>query len=179
MGVDLKYLIRKFIALGRHHDFNNMLSVYTEDDLFASYLALTALNRKLQGKLQHMRLTSDDHTAFHRVLEIIGGCYRTKYASTPIDKEKLASPLIDPKPSLNSSGKPQNNSKNPGTSSITADMLKKKYLDQNMSIQDIATEFGYTRPGIYKIMRKYGIKRRTRSEARSNAVKKGKFVDTF
>jgi len=73
------YLIRKFIALNRHADFAAMKNVYTEKDLFASYLTLTLMNRdRLQRTQQLMKLTPDDHKAFERVVGIIGEQYLHK-----------------------------------------------------------------------------------------------------
>jgi hypothetical protein len=67
------YLIRKFIALNRHENFEMMKTVYTEKDLFTSYLTLTLLDReRLQGIQKLMKLKPDDYVAFDRVMGIIG-----------------------------------------------------------------------------------------------------------
>jgi transcriptional regulator with XRE-family HTH domain len=53
--------------------------------------------------------------------------------------------------------------------------LKKLYYEQNKSLEDIAKEYGRSRGYISRIMEKYGLERRTKSEARIEAIKKGKF----
>jgi len=58
---------------------------------------------------------------------------------------------------------------------LTKEKLKKLYFKQNKSLEDIAKEYGCSRIHISKIMKKYGLIRRTRSMARIEAIKKGKF----
>jgi predicted DNA-binding protein YlxM (UPF0122 family) len=61
---------------------------------------------------------------------------------------------------------------------LTKEKLKELYYKQNKSLDDIGKEFGCSRPTIMKIMKKYGLIRRTQSKARIEAIKKGKF-ETF
>ena len=58
---------------------------------------------------------------------------------------------------------------------LTKEKLKELYYKQNKSLEDIAKEFGTSRQNILKIMKKYGLIRRTQSKARIEAIKKGKF----
>jgi hypothetical protein len=58
---------------------------------------------------------------------------------------------------------------------LTKEKLKKLYFKQNKSLEDIAKEYGCSRIHISKIMKKYGLIRRTQSMARIEAIKKGKF----
>lgn len=62
---------------------------------------------------------------------------------------------------------------------LTAEILKDQYLVQKKSLQDIGNEFSCTRQNISHLMKKYGIDRRPRSEARVIAIKQGKFGDSF
>jgi hypothetical protein len=48
------------------------------------------------------------------------------------------------------------------------------YVEQELSLQEIADQFGCTRVLIYYLMRRYRIPRRSLSEARRNAVRDGK-----
>jgi|GEM_PF-343442 len=63
------------------------------------------------------------------------------------------------------------------TEALSKEKLEDLYLIQNKSLQDIATEHGCTRQAIYELMKKYGLQRRKKSEARVLAIKKGKFED--
>ena len=58
---------------------------------------------------------------------------------------------------------------------LTKEKLKELYFKQNKSLEDIAKEYRCSRVHVSKIMKKYGLIRRTRSKARIEAVKKGKF----
>jgi hypothetical protein len=58
---------------------------------------------------------------------------------------------------------------------LTKDKLKELYFKQNKSLEDIAKEYGCSRVHVSKIMKKYGLVRRTRSKARIEAMEKGKF----
>lgn len=58
---------------------------------------------------------------------------------------------------------------------LTKEKLKELYFKQNKSLEDIAKEYGCSRMHISKIMKKYGLIRRTRSMAGIEAIKKGKF----
>jgi len=58
---------------------------------------------------------------------------------------------------------------------LTKEKLKKLYCQQNKSLGDIGKEFGCTRQTVMKLMKKYGIERKTQSIARIEAIKKGKF----
>lgn len=61
------------------------------------------------------------------------------------------------------------------TQILTKEKLKELYYKQNKSLEDIGKEFGTSRQNIMKIMKKYGLLRRTQSKARIEAIKKGKF----
>ena len=56
---------------------------------------------------------------------------------------------------------------------ITEDELRQKY-DSGMSFTDLARHYNCTRQYIHKVMRQYGIARRTLSEASSLALQQGK-----
>jgi predicted DNA-binding protein YlxM (UPF0122 family) len=53
--------------------------------------------------------------------------------------------------------------------------LQMLYYKQRKSTGEIAKEYGTTRQSIMKIMKRHGFIRRTRSEARIEAIKRGKF----
>jgi len=59
-------------------------------------------------------------------------------------------------------------------SSLTEERIKELYHKQKKSLQDIAKEYGCTRQWILLLMEKYGLKKRTRSEALKEAVKQNK-----
>ena len=59
-------------------------------------------------------------------------------------------------------------------SRITASELRKHYVEQGLSLQDIADRFKCTRALILYLMKRHGIPRRTKSEARRLAQSKGK-----
>jgi hypothetical protein len=61
------------------------------------------------------------------------------------------------------------------TQILTKEKLKWLYYRENKSLEDIAKEYGCSRPTIMNIMKKYGLIRRGRSKARIEAIKKGKF----
>ena len=61
------------------------------------------------------------------------------------------------------------------TQMLTKETLKKLYFKQNKSLEDIAKEYGCSRVYVSKMMKKYGLERRTQSKARIEAMKKGKF----
>ena len=58
---------------------------------------------------------------------------------------------------------------------LTIEYLKEEYYHKGRSLEEIATEHGVSRTAVMKIMEKYGLNRRTRSIARIEAIKKGKF----
>lgn len=61
------------------------------------------------------------------------------------------------------------------TQILKKENLEELYLEQKQSLGDIAKEYGTSRQNILKIMKKYGLIRRTQSKARIEAMKKGKF----
>ncbi len=61
------------------------------------------------------------------------------------------------------------------TNKLIKEELKKLYYEQSKSLEDIAKKYGRSRVYISRIMKKYGLERRTQSEARIEAIKKGKF----
>jgi len=61
---------------------------------------------------------------------------------------------------------------------LTKETLEELYFKQNKSLEDIAKKYGTSRQNVMKIMKKYGLIRRTQSKARIEAIKKGKF-ETF
>ena len=63
----------------------------------------------------------------------------------------------------------------PLTQSLTKEILEELYLVKGKSLEDIARQFNCTRPMIQIIMKKHGIARRKRSQARVLAIKHGKF----
>lgn len=58
---------------------------------------------------------------------------------------------------------------------LNKEKLEDLYYEQKKSLEDIAIEYGCSRPHVSKIMKKYGLIRRTKSKARIEAMKKGKF----
>jgi predicted DNA-binding protein YlxM (UPF0122 family) len=60
------------------------------------------------------------------------------------------------------------------TRKLTGGVLKRLYLSQQKSLQEIADSFGCTRQMVNLLMEKYGIKRRERIEAVRLAVRMGK-----
>jgi hypothetical protein len=58
---------------------------------------------------------------------------------------------------------------------LTKQKLDELYHKRNKSLEDIAREYETTRPTVMKSMKKYGLIRRTKSKARMEAIKKGKF----
>ena len=57
---------------------------------------------------------------------------------------------------------------------LTREKVEELYYKQKKSLQDIAKEYGCTRQWIFLLMEKYGLKRRTLSEATKEAIKQGK-----
>jgi len=57
---------------------------------------------------------------------------------------------------------------------LTKEKVEELYYKQKKSLQDIAKEYGCTRQWIFLLMEKYGFKRRTRSEATREAIKRTK-----
>jgi len=57
---------------------------------------------------------------------------------------------------------------------LTKEKVKELYYEQRKSLQDIAKEYGCTRQWIFLLMEKYGLKRRTPSEATEEVYKQGK-----
>lgn len=58
---------------------------------------------------------------------------------------------------------------------LTKETLEILYREQNKSLEDIASQFNCSRQAIQYIMKKHGIQRRKRSEARVLAIKNNKF----
>ena len=81
------------------------------------------------------------------------------------------------KPILISNGAKQIVTRKKGdiTQILTKEKLKWLYYRENKSLEDIAKEYGCSRPTIMNIMKKYGLIRRGRSKARIEALKKRKF----
>jgi hypothetical protein len=59
---------------------------------------------------------------------------------------------------------------------LTKEKVKELYYKQKKSLQDIAREYGFTKQWILLLMEKYGLKRRTRSEALREAVMQNKIA---
>ena len=57
---------------------------------------------------------------------------------------------------------------------LTKEKIKELYYEQKKSLQDIAKEYGCTKQWLYLLMKKYGLKRRTHSEATIEANNQGK-----
>ncbi|MGZ3560155.1 MAG: hypothetical protein ACXU97_13695, partial [Thermodesulfobacteriota bacterium] len=57
---------------------------------------------------------------------------------------------------------------------LTKEKVEELYYKQKKSLQDIAKEYGCTRQWIFLLMEKYGLKRRTLSEARIEAINQDK-----
>jgi predicted DNA-binding protein YlxM (UPF0122 family) len=64
-----------------------------------------------------------------------------------------------------------------GELTLTLNKIKlgELYYEKNKSLEDIAKEYGCSRQHIMKIMKEYGLVRRTKSKAMIEAIKKGKF----
>lgn len=62
------------------------------------------------------------------------------------------------------------------TDRLNKDLLHKLYHEENKSLQDIANIFSCSRVHIYKLCKKYSVKIKTKSIARSDASSKGKIV---
>lgn len=58
---------------------------------------------------------------------------------------------------------------------LTKEKLKKLYFRENKSLEDIAKEYGTSRQNVLRIMKRYGLDRRTQSTARYLAMDEGKF----
>jgi hypothetical protein len=61
------------------------------------------------------------------------------------------------------------------TQILSEEKLKWLYYRENKSLNDIAKEYKCTSTRVLQIMKGYGLKRRTLSEARIEAIKKAKF----
>jgi DNA-binding CsgD family transcriptional regulator len=57
---------------------------------------------------------------------------------------------------------------------LTPEQLRQLYVLERMSLADIAQQFGCTRQYVLTLCRAYGIPRRTKSQARQEALQKGK-----
>jgi len=57
---------------------------------------------------------------------------------------------------------------------LPKEKVEELYYKQKKSLQDITKEYGYSRNWIMLLMEKYGLKRRTRSEATIEAINQGK-----
>ncbi len=62
------------------------------------------------------------------------------------------------------------------TQILSEEILKWLYYRENKSLNDIAKEYRCTSTRVLQIMKGYGLKRRTLSEARIEAIKKGRFT---
>lgn len=62
---------------------------------------------------------------------------------------------------------------------LTREGLVKLYLDEKKSLGDIGRIYNVSRTAIYKKLSKYGIKQRSKSEARIEAQKQGKLPQKF
>jgi len=62
---------------------------------------------------------------------------------------------------------------------LTKDKLINLYIDNRKSLEDIARLYGVSRTAIYKALKRYGIKQRSKSEARIEAQKQGKLPQQF
>ena len=60
------------------------------------------------------------------------------------------------------------------TSLLTKEKVEELYYRQNKSLQDIAKEYGCTKQWVSLLMEKYGLRRRTRSKAAREAIKRTK-----
>jgi hypothetical protein len=58
---------------------------------------------------------------------------------------------------------------------LTYEYLVEEYINKKRSLGDLAKEQGCSRTAVMRIMRKYGLISRRQSEARIEAIKKGKF----
>ena len=63
--------------------------------------------------------------------------------------------------------------------SLTKEGLVSLYLEQRRSLEDIRRQFGVSRVAVYKKLKFYGIKQRSKSEARLEAQKQGKLPQGF
>jgi hypothetical protein len=59
---------------------------------------------------------------------------------------------------------------------LTEQKLKALYYEQNKSLQDIAKQYGCTKQWVFLLMEKYGLERRTGSEALREAVMQNKIA---
>jgi len=64
-------------------------------------------------------------------------------------------------------------------SELTRDKLFRLYIEDKKSLEDIATLYKVSRVAVYKKLKKYGIKQRSKSEARIEAQKQGKLPQQF
>jgi hypothetical protein len=62
--------------------------------------------------------------------------------------------------------------------SLSKEDLERQYLEQGMSLGDLALKYNCTRTAIHKRLKRSGIRRRTHSQARDLAMDKGKLVRT-
>lgn len=63
--------------------------------------------------------------------------------------------------------------------SLAKDELISLYVDNKKSLEDIAKIYNVSRVAVYKKLKKYGIKQRSKSEARIEAQKQGKLPQQF
>ena len=61
---------------------------------------------------------------------------------------------------------------------ITRDNLERQYVTEGMSLGDLAAKYNCTRTYIHKLTKRFGINRRTQSQARDLALDKGKLTFT-
>lgn len=64
-------------------------------------------------------------------------------------------------------------------SNLTKDALIKLYINDRKSLGDVAALYGVSRTAIYKKLKEYGIKQRSKSEARIEAQKQAKLPQQF
>jgi len=62
---------------------------------------------------------------------------------------------------------------------LTKDVLSDLYLSRKKSLQDIADMYNVSRVAVYKKLKQYGIRQRTKSEARLEAQKQQKLPQQF
>lgn len=62
------------------------------------------------------------------------------------------------------------------SASISKEDLEHQYIDEGMSLGDIAHKYNCTRTYIHKLSKRFGISRRTQSQARDLALDKGKLL---
>ena len=88
---------------------------------------------------------------------------------------KLKRSLTSPQNTIRHNSIRTNRNKGKITQILNKEKLKWLYYRENKSLEDIAKEYRCSSVRVLQIMKKYGLKRRTQSKARIEAIKKGKF----